>query len=355
MPLLDEEDWLVLLKAIERKQCILLLGPGAAVDPDDPKGDPLPIRLAQKLAAKLDQAAKGQSIIDRSDLAHVAQVYTREMPKKRPGLELAVEEFYAPYRERTTQVHLDLAALPFVVCISTTPERFLLNAFAQTLGKEPIYDFYHFQPNPMRARKHAPASPPPANQPEKHPLIYDLYGSLDETDSLVLTENDLLDFLVNATKQSPALHSFVSSQFSDLVTCFLFLGFGFRHWYVRILLHALKASGHQAPSLALEDAAFFLPEHLETAFFFHCGHLIEFRQLPWLEFAAELRWRYEDKAKLDKAKLKEIRRVAPEIPGGSPVVFLCHQTRDKAEAAHRYGTRAARHQNLARQAEPPGR
>jgi hypothetical protein len=51
------------------------------------------------------------------------------MRKRRTGLEIAVEDFYTPYRDQTTQLHLDLAALPFTLCISTTPERFLINAF----------------------------------------------------------------------------------------------------------------------------------------------------------------------------------------------------------------------------------
>jgi hypothetical protein len=69
-------------------------------------------------------------------------MYAQAMPRRRPGLELAVEDFYAPYRSQSTPLHCDLAALPFTLCISTTPERFLLNAFAQTPGRDPMYSFY---------------------------------------------------------------------------------------------------------------------------------------------------------------------------------------------------------------------
>lgn len=325
MVLLKDRDWQVLLRSIQRGHCILLLGPGAAIDPNDPQGDPLPVRLALKLAAELREENKGDELVAPSDLAHVAQIYARAMRKKRPGLELAVEDFYTPYREKTTPLHLDLAALPFALCISTTPERFLLNAFAETPDKKPIYDFYHFQPDPSHARARMLTEPPEKN-PENRPLVYDLYGSLDEPDSLVLSENDLLDFLVNVIREPLGLNLYVTKRFGDPLTSFVFIGFGFRHWYLRILLHVLKApSERRGPSMALEDGSFFnLPDHLKTALFFQSGHLIYFHQLPWQDFARELRERFEQ-----QVSSKQTQTAVPEPPADAPIVFLCHENRDK--------------------------
>ena len=160
MSMLEDQDWRLLVRSIREGQCILVLGPGAAVDPGNPSGDPLPVRLAYTLAEELHQAGKGAELVSTSDLAHVAQIYAHVMPRKRPGLELAVEDFYTPYRHQSTPLHRDLAALPFTLCLSTTPERFLLNAFAETPGKTPLYSFYHFQPNPARARERRLVSPP---------------------------------------------------------------------------------------------------------------------------------------------------------------------------------------------------
>jgi hypothetical protein len=324
---LEETDWRVLLKSIRQGKCILLLGPGVTVDPANPESDPLPAQFAQRLAGKLRNAGKGDQLLAAGDLAHVAQTYERAMPKRRAGLEIATEDFYTPYHDQTTQLHLDLAQLPFTLCISTTPERFLLNAFNRTPEKSPIYDFYHFQPDPKRPQR-PPSTAPPATNPEKHPLIYDLYGSLDEPDSLVLTENDLLDFLVSVVGRTPGLHPYVTGQFSDPTVSFLFLGFGFRHWYMRILLHALKAGGHESPSLALEDAAFFtVPEHQQTSLFFQSGHAIEFRQFP-TDFASELRRRFEQQT----AQTKRLTAIIAKLPADSPTAFLCHENRDKPEA-----------------------
>lgn len=328
-PSLDQSEWTLLLHAIQRKKCIVLLGPGVAVDPDDPSGVPLNARLAQSLASALESAGKGDALLARSDLAHVAQIYERQMRGKRPGLELAAEAFYKPYEGRTTSLHRDLAALPFTLCVSTTPDRFLLNAFTEAPGKEPTYDYHHFQPDPTRVRERSARVMPPEENPETKPLIFDLYGSLDELDSLVLTENDLLDYLVSVARQSPPLHPYVSSQFSDPTVSFLFLGFGFHQWYVRILLHVLKAAGHVAPSLALEDATFFdHPSHQEAALFFQSGHLLEFRKFPWPDFVAELRRSYEATV----VATRKTTAAAVALPDDAPLAFLCHENRDKPEA-----------------------
>jgi hypothetical protein len=326
--LLEQEDGLLLLRAIQRKKCILLLGPGVAVPPGDPAGEPLTVQLARTLAAKLRQ--EGKSVVSETDLAHVAEVYQRENRKGRAGLRMAVESFYAPYRDTTTPLHTDLAALPFALCVSTTPDRFLLTAFEQTPGKTPIYDFHNFQPDPKRARERPAFRSPPEREPEKSPLVYDLYGSFDEPNSLVLTENHLLDFLVSVASHTPPLHPYVSTQFRDSTVSFLFLGFGFQHWYMRILLHVLKAAGQKEPSLepswALEDAAFFSrPDVAETALFFQRGHLLDFKQLP-PDFAARLRERYEA-----QLAVKPKSAAAPTLPADAPVAFLCHENRDKPE------------------------
>jgi len=142
MALLETEDWRLLLRSIRGGQCILVLGRGAALDPAAPTDDPLPVRLARELTAKIRRKGYGAHVVSETDLSHVAQVYASEMPGGHPALEMAVEDFYKPYLRQTTPLHLDLAALPFSLCLTTTPEHFLLNAFSQTAGKSPLNDYY---------------------------------------------------------------------------------------------------------------------------------------------------------------------------------------------------------------------
>jgi hypothetical protein len=104
---------------------------------------------------------------------------------------------------------------------------------------------------------------------------------------------------------------------------------GFRHWYIRILLHVLKAGGHKLPSLALEDADFFtLPDQRQTVMFFRYGRTMSFHQHPWPAFARELRQRFEQQMTAERS----VPPAALEPSTNAPMAFLCHEHRDKPEA-----------------------
>jgi len=113
----------------------------------------------------------------------VAQYYRIEHGNN--DLEAKVCGFYDTRWELTSDLHCDLAALPFSLAITTTPDNMLCEAFRQQ-SKDPFIAHYNFRGvNPTMA---------PTGTP-KTPLIFYLYGMTDEADSLVLAENTLLDFL----------------------------------------------------------------------------------------------------------------------------------------------------------------
>jgi TIR domain-containing protein/SIR2-like protein len=310
-PIATELRWRGLVERIRRGTCILLLGPGVAIDPDDPEQTPLSVSLAHRLAADAT-VADDKDLIDCDNLTYVAQLFHRHK-KDRIELEMVVDDFYQPFDRLKPDFHQDMAALPFTLCINTTPDNFLYNALFEA-GKEPRRDHYNFR----RARKVIAVEPI-----IDKPLVYDLYGSRTEPESLVLTENDRLEFLVNVIKGSPELPPFIRSQFANSDTNFLFVGFGFQQWHNRILLHVLNAQGRRNRSFALEDQTFFThPDYQQTVVFYANEHLIEFDQFSWLEFAKKLRNTYERSAVKKPG-------VAPEPPPNAPKVFLCYASEDR--------------------------
>jgi hypothetical protein len=189
------------------------------------------------------------------------------------------------------------------------PDNLMANAFREA-EKSPLIDFYHF-------RKPRKFESPGTGRP----FVYHLFGALEDLDSLVLTETDILEFLVNVIRGTPQLHSYIEGQLGDPQTSFLFLGFGFQRWYARVLLHVLQAYDSRNRSLAIEATRFFQhPDTLCASLFFEQEHKIEFRQQSWGEFAAELRRRYEAQAKRPSIRA---------LPTNAPKVFLCHDTRDR--------------------------
>ena len=324
---LNERDWYRVLEAINRGKCILLAGSDIVFEDNGPDAISLPRRLARKLADSLPSG----TLVMTDDLAHVAQLRYNE-DGDRSDLEFEVKDFFSPLAGQTSDFHRDLAALPFTLCLTTTPDNFMAQAFREA-GKVPIEEFYHF-------RKHRQAVLSETKPP--HPIVYGLYGHLQEPESMVLTETDLLEFLVNVVRDAPPLPPFIAGQLADPQTSFLFLGFGFQRWYMRVLLHVLQTFGHRNKSLAVEASTFFAhPDSKRTALFFEKAHKIEFRQHSWKQFGAELRRRHE--AQVPKPML-------PELPA-APKVFLCYDSRDRDQVVeieqqlHALGISSWRDQN----------
>ncbi len=309
---LQERDWRRLVETIHRGNCVLVLGADVVFDPVDVDRTPLSESLARHLADMLPEPP-GEPI----ELPLVAELYLQQPDRDRYDLEIEVTDFYQAYGARTTDFHRDMAAMPFNLCITTTPDRFLEKALVDT-GKEPIAASYDFS-RPGRPAKLGSAD-------ERHPIVYSLFGDLTQPSSLVLTETELLDFLVTVVRGGSGLPDYIAGQLASPQTGFLFVGFGFQRWYSRILLHALQSEGRRTRSLAMEGNAFFShPEHALTALYFEQACSIVFRRQVWTEFAADLRRRYQQTYTAAAAT------AVP--PPGAPKVFLCHDSRDRESVA----------------------
>ncbi len=301
MDTLSDKDWRRVIEAIKKGTCVLVIGPDVEFEHNGHGSSSIPQLLATKLAEPL---LPNPSIVT-NDLAHVAQMRYAD---DRIGLELDVDEFFKNLSIGNSRFHRDLAALPFSLCLSASPDNLMTNAFVAA-KKSPSSDYYHFR----RHRKFEPPGP--------GPFVYHLFGALEDLDSLVLTETDFLEFLVNVVRGTPQLPGYIEGQLADKKTSFLFLGFGFQRWYVRVLLHVLQTYDHRNRSLAIEASSFFQhPDVLCSSLFFEQKQKIEFHQQSWGDFAAELRRRYE---------AQEGKPQARPVPAHAPKVFLCHDTRDR--------------------------
>ena len=81
-------------------------------------------------------------------------------------------------------------------------------------------------------------------------FVYHLFGDAQEPGSLVLSENDLLDFLINIVSERPPLPNSLVRALKRSGQSFLFVGFGITQWYLRVLLKVLVG-----PSSSIEPAA----------------------------------------------------------------------------------------------------
>lgn len=312
----EDEDWDTLIYAIKQNNCILMLGPDTAVEMVDGQPQLLTESLANQLAERLEPGTRKP--LNPSDLAQVSQYYAIE--KGRQSLEAKAASFYKEKQGLCSDLHRNLAALPFYFTISTTPDFMLINALKEN-NKEPVMNWYNFNgENPGMVQM---------GTIEK-PLVFYLYGAVDEPESLMLTENDLLDFLVVLSSGKRPLPDNIRSELQDENKSFLFLGFGFRHWYLRILLHALQGGRKKSSrSFALEK---FPPENTvelqHTVFFFKkCDYKIHIFKEDFNVFAAKLQERFGQRSPTVISRFE-----AAKVPE----VFICHASEDKDHAAALY-------------------
>jgi len=311
----SEEDWETLIYTLKQGNCILMLGPDASVEQINGQWQSLTQQLTNELFEAIEPDI--QENIDSTNLSQVAQYYF--IQKKRNALNAKVHFFYESKRDVQNNIYTNLAALPFYLTITSTPDTKFFETLKNT-DKDPVVDRYNFRGENRTMVLDGTV---------QRPLVFHLYGIVNEPDSLVLTEIDLIDFLASVIARNPPLPRNILSQLRDPNKSLLFLGFGFKHWYLRILLHVLYGRNRESGSFALERCVpNNVTEFKQTILFFSKSRYniqICEKELPG--FVEELRQRYE-KSGSAQFTLTPIR--------SSPAVFICHAAENTEQAADIY-------------------
>jgi hypothetical protein len=135
-----------------------------------------------------------------------------------------------------------LANLPFRVLLTTSPYTFLEAALAK-VGKTPRTAVIRWH-DELRKRIAEPAPLPSAAEEMKSPLVCHLFGLERHSSSLVLTEDDYLDFLVdvNLKRGDDGKDSVPGQVRQALSGNLLVLGFSLNSWAFRALYAGLIKS-----------------------------------------------------------------------------------------------------------------
>lgn len=214
----DEWDqWDEVIELIEDGKCILMLGPNISASPDT--GKPYIEMFSQTLINRL----KNDSL-DPSNFSKVAATYKHATTNTQ--FYNRVKKYYAQ-NLNPSNIFKYIAKMPFPLIINTSPDHLLKEAYDSA-----IFDYYNYKEN---------RNEPTSSGTPKHPLIYNLFGSAVEPESLVFTEKDRLDFLVNSIKRDPPIpKNLLNDKIMNNNNMFLFVGFDFNEWYLRLLLNILS-------------------------------------------------------------------------------------------------------------------
>lgn len=290
---LDDRDWETLLQRIKDGKCTPFLGAGAC------SGF---VPLGSQLAAKWAEA-HGYPLSDSTQLARVAQYLAVEHDPYFPKevLQREFEAFEPPDFSRPDSPHGILADLGLPLYLTTNYDGFM-EAALRDRERDPRTenckwnDYLHFESTDNPEDDRAPTRP--------NPVVYHLHGHYELPQSLVLTEDDYLDFLVRLTRdQQDMLPAYIRAALAG--TSLLFVGYSLADWSFRVLFRGLVSSlGAQArmTSIAVQlmtDTEGSSPDAVKSAKAYMNNYFSTIQEIkvrtywgPASEFAEELRSRW---------------------------------------------------------------
>lgn len=219
-----------MVRLIDTGRCALILGPHCAGVDDQGKKIPLRAALAHELAKQL--AATNDVVLpDQYDLPMICTAYMGLPGASRLDLEMKVEKFYRRFTEPGDVLRI-IPHIPFRIILTVSPDNLLQLAYKKEgrLWQEGYYRMGETQTDDY-------------DNNSSLPYIYQLFGKIREKDSegLVLTQEDQMRYIdsVQGVGKETRLPTALRSA---LLRCkgFLFVGFDFEYWYLRVLLHILQ-------------------------------------------------------------------------------------------------------------------
>jgi hypothetical protein len=234
----DEIDWDDLCKDLNRKRCVLFLGPSLPVYPVGT--DKLDfyslasLHLSQQLLENNVPFDQAQS----QNLYYIAQKFIVYKRNYRTRLEDEIADLYkteggklkAGSADAIPALYKTILRLPWHTIVNMQPDNF----FEHGLKPTEAFSYYHYKNKDISL----------AVDNDKF-LVYNLFGALVKdrsdyrVDSLVLTEEDQVEFVRNLVGGDPKVPECVISRL-DKDKTYIFLDCNLENWYFRLLMEMLK-------------------------------------------------------------------------------------------------------------------
>lgn len=243
---LEERDWTLLLRRIRDGECTPFLGAGTCYGVL-----PLGSDIAEKWAKEYHYPFKDSC----KDLTEVAQFLAVEFDPVFPKGEIAkwFSSIKPPDFKKPDEPHAVLAKLPLPVYVTTNYDNFMVQAL-RSRNKNPVREFCRWNkyieslenwPYLFDRNQDVEAS---FNPSAANPLVFHLHGIIEEKKSLVITNDDYLDFLVNIARNQKLIPPRIHEAFGG--TSLLFVGYGLRDWDFRVLFRSIVSYLEKSTQMA---------------------------------------------------------------------------------------------------------
>jgi hypothetical protein len=293
----DDRSWNRTVYLIGRGACTPFVGAGASAD-KLPLGGDLAASLAHKYKYPFD---------DERDLARVSQFAAVREGSRQYVKQRLVDDMFADVRapdfRAPDEPYGILADLRLPIYITTNYDDFMYDALADR-GRAPqraICPWYTKDRTEVRQANSLFRENKGFNPDSGRPIVYHLHGHRSVPESLVLTEDDYIDFLVRMSGDAALLPPVIQSSLTNKML--LFVGYSLADSTFRVIFRGLLAtrpplSTHAHVSVQLpppshgpdDDRPLRIQEYLDSYFE---------RQNIWIcwenarAFSAELRRRWE--------------------------------------------------------------
>jgi TIR domain/SIR2-like domain len=216
---LSDKDWKDLLISICKKKCIPFVGQGAyTLQSQDGKTlIPLSKDIIDKWKEKyrypledLYALARVYTLEDSYQLARLAQfleIETADVDEMYPKTmlsEMLKELDLSNFPSQTKSSYDILANLDLPIYITTNHDRFLERALSGSPGKKPESDFCKWSDKLIKYVDAADISSvfdeTQYKPTQERPLVYHIHGDMNTPESMVLTERDYFEFVINLNK-----------------------------------------------------------------------------------------------------------------------------------------------------------
>lgn len=222
------------LKAIKlylrKNNCILFLGPKFSTNSGGEK-------VHTVLKKKLEESSISK-VVDYSHDNLFLLNQSDNFPKDKGTLTSTIVDTLDEMEGH--EVFDKIAQLPFSVIISCSPDTFLRDSYQ---NQRINHHFEYSYGGAGSVESQLENNKPDQNgvkAPKMKPLLYNLFGSIENTNSLIVTYDDLFSVIISIinedTKQPEELKNRIKS-----ASAFLFLGFDLSKWYIPLVLHKVNS------------------------------------------------------------------------------------------------------------------
>ncbi|MBL7498136.1 SIR2 family protein [Frankia sp. CNm7] len=239
---MDDKDWSRLVDQLKNGACTPLLGAGAMPRDERAAGPGGVIRAGPPSLLDgfdwLVGAARAEG--DDARAGPVDPIHRREPAFVRQQVADEVMAVPAPDFEVPTEPHALLAGLPLPVYLTTNYDGFLTQALRRR-GKNPRSAICPWNIGAEAVGSRAAEEALLRFPNSREPVVYHLHGSARHPRSMVVTEEDHLEFLLGLAADRGDGRQLIPTQLRPALTTrpLLFLGYDIEDWTFRFLFHGL--------------------------------------------------------------------------------------------------------------------